>query len=461
MANATISRQLCYSGTSLAATFISRSNMSQMNDNIHLCAGYYNGTYYTYVVEFYLEKPASSISLKMSRIASGSIPAISSKNPCGVYGDNTGSSSWAVNVTQSDYSSTYIGKRVTSYLTTTGYSGGYIKNSTSSLDISVNLPAGYNYLYISATDGTRAPIIPELTTITYTERTDITSRTLYVNRDSNTDLSISIQASSYRAQDTSLTPSSGSMSSMTVYDGESVKVTWSLSSGYTGGCYRGTSASATTTISSGYSFTISSSMYYVVTRANKITYSITFNGNGTGSTGLPSTISNISSGGSATLPSTKPSRTAVVTIYNSYKSPNPTVTGNFTFSKWNTKADGTGTSYNPGASVSNITSNITLYAIWSAYTGTVTLPTSSSLTRDGYVLSGYSTSSGSTTISYTPGQQFVLAASINIYAIWIQGTVRIYYNNAWRMATPYIYYNNAWHQAIPYVYNGTAWKIGS
>lgn len=47
----------------------------------------------------------------------------------------------------------------------------------------------------------------------------------------------------------------------------------------------------------------------------------------------------------------------------------PTRNG-FTFSKWNTKSDGTGTSYNAGATYS-IDADLTLYAIWTPWTHTV------------------------------------------------------------------------------------------
>lgn len=47
----------------------------------------------------------------------------------------------------------------------------------------------------------------------------------------------------------------------------------------------------------------------------------------------------------------------------------PTRNG-FTFSKWNTKSDGTGTNYNPGATYST-NADLTLYAIWTPWTHTV------------------------------------------------------------------------------------------
>lgn len=44
----------------------------------------------------------------------------------------------------------------------------------------------------------------------------------------------------------------------------------------------------------------------------------------------------------------------------------------FTFSGWNTAADGSGTSYQPGAAL-NLTSNVTLYAMWTPVVAPLTL----------------------------------------------------------------------------------------
>ena len=82
----------------------------------------------------------------------------------------------------------------------------------------------------------------------------------------------------------------------------------------------------------------------------KTRVSVTLNPNGgeyNGKTGV-TTHSNILNGGSFTIPTN-------VT--------NPIKTG-YNFVGWNTKADGTGTNYNPGATLDNLVVNTTLYAKW-------------------------------------------------------------------------------------------------
>lgn len=76
--------------------------------------------------------------------------------------------------------------------------------------------------------------------------------------------------------------------------------------------------------------------------------SITFNANGTGVTGLPSTIT-VDYNAATAIPSSAPTRT------------------NFTFKGWNTAANGSGTSYTAGQSIAHLTTNLPLYAQWEAY----------------------------------------------------------------------------------------------
>ena len=85
----------------------------------------------------------------------------------------------------------------------------------------------------------------------------------------------------------------------------------------------------------------------------------------------------------------------------------------YTFSSWNTGADGSGTTYAPGASYTADESG-TLYALWqsSVRTTPVPLPTP---TRPGYSFKGWATSksaSSGITGSYTP------SASVTLYALW-------------------------------------------
>lgn len=74
-------------------------------------------------------------------------------------------------------------------------------------------------------------------------------------------------------------------------------------------------------------------------------YTVSYNGNGHNSGTAPATVT-VDSGGSTTAAA------------------NPFTKTGSTFTGWNTAANGSGTSYAAGATISNITSNITLYAQW-------------------------------------------------------------------------------------------------
>lgn len=149
----------------------------------------------------------------------------------------------------------------------------------------------------------------------------------------------------------------------------------------------------------------------------KTSYTVSYNANG--GSGAPGSQTKWH-GENITLSGTRPSRTG------------------HSFSKWNTNTSGTGTSYNPGATYS-ANSNATLYAIWSANTYTVrynanggsgapgaqtktygkTLTLSSTRpTRTNYNFLGWGTSSGSTSVAYSPGSAYTANAGITLYAIW-------------------------------------------
>ncbi len=83
----------------------------------------------------------------------------------------------------------------------------------------------------------------------------------------------------------------------------------------------------------------------------------------------------------------------------------------YTFKSWNTRADGSGTNYNPGASYTD-NASATLYAQWESSPTTITLPTP---TRDGYSFEGWATDPSATSGmkgSYTPPMD------VTLYAIW-------------------------------------------
>lgn len=150
-----------------------------------------------------------------------------------------------------------------------------------------------------------------------------------------------------------------------------------------------------------------------------LTRTVTYNGNG-------STSGSVSS-------QTKTYGTALTLRSNGY-----TKTG-YDFVKWNTKADGTGTSYNAGASFTSEVQSTTLYAQWSIKTYTVSynanggsgapssqtktygtaLTLSSTVpTRSGWTFVGWGTSATATTKSYSAGGSYTSNAAITLYAIW-------------------------------------------
>lgn len=123
----------------------------------------------------------------------------------------------------------------------------------------------------------------------------------------------------------------------------------------------------------------------------------------------------------------------------------------YTFTGWNTKDDGTGTAYAGGATVSKLTAAnggaVTLYALWTANTYTVTLHgnftgagdntvdtftydaapkalTANSFTRAGYAFTGWNTVANGNGTTYGDRQQiYNLTAekdkNTDLYAVWV------------------------------------------
>ena len=156
-----------------------------------------------------------------------------------------------------------------------------------------------------------------------------------------------------------------------------------------------------------------------VTVAAKQSYTISYHANGGGGAPSPQTKWD---GASITLSSTKPVRTG------------------YTFVKWNTKSDGTGTSYNPGATYS-ADASVTLYAIWQVETYPVTYDAnggtgapasqtktfevdlylhSTQPTREGYLFAGWSTSQNGGVV-YSVGALYDKNSPLTLYAVWVIG----------------------------------------
>ncbi len=147
------------------------------------------------------------------------------------------------------------------------------------------------------------------------------------------------------------------------------------------------------------------------------TYTISFDANG--GSGAPSSITK-KHFTNATLPTATPSRTG------------------FIFKGWGTSSSTSYVSYKPGATFYT-NANMTLYAIWSAKTYTISynanggsgapgsqtkthgikmLLSKVEPTRSGYTFLGWSTSSSATSASYRPGEWYYANANRTFYAVW-------------------------------------------
>lgn len=155
-----------------------------------------------------------------------------------------------------------------------------------------------------------------------------------------------------------------------------------------------------------------------VTIPAKASYAVSFNANG--GSGAPSAQTKWY-GENLTLSSTTPTRTG------------------YSFIKWNTKADGSGTSYNAGASYTS-DSAVTLYAVWGpiiSYNanggsgapsqavktpGTAITLSSTTPTMTGYTFSKWNTSADGTGTDYSPGATYSTDAPLTLYAQWTPNT---------------------------------------
>ena len=156
---------------------------------------------------------------------------------------------------------------------------------------------------------------------------------------------------------------------------------------------------------------------------------VTYNANG--GSGAPSTAS-VATAATATVSSSLPTRTG------------------YTFLRWNTAANGSGTDYSSGATFTMGASNVTLYAVWLANTYSVTYdanggaapPASSSAqtdatftvsaslpTRAGYTLVSWNTARNGGGTHYLSSATFTMPANaVTMYAQWAANANNIAYN---------------------------------
>lgn len=168
----------------------------------------------------------------------------------------------------------------------------------------------------------------------------------------------------------------------------------------------------------------------------------------TGVTYVVNYLGNGSTGGSVPANQTKTHNEALILASNS----GGLVKTGYTFSGWNTSADGTGTLYTAGASYTT-NANLTLYANWTVDTYVVSYNANSStsgavpanqtktynvslnlasnsgnLARTGYVFNGWNTSADGTGTSYAVGAAYTGNAAITLYAKWTPNTYLVSYN---------------------------------
>ena len=114
--------------------------------------------------------------------------------------------------------------------------------------------------------------------------------------------------------------------------------------------------------------------------------------------------------------------------------------GDMEFTGWNTKADGNGTAYAPGA-VFTVTENVTLYAQWKSDAYTITFNpngadntmedqtvassdttatlNANTLTREGYRFAGWATTADGE-VAYEDGATIEISGNVELYAVWVQ-----------------------------------------
>lgn len=146
-------------------------------------------------------------------------------------------------------------------------------------------------------------------------------------------------------------------------------------------------------------------------------YTVSYNANG--GTGAPSSQTKWH-GVALLLADTKPTRTG------------------YTFQGWATSSTATTAAYSGGTSYT-ANASVTLYAVWKAYTytvsynanggtgapanqtkhyGTALTLSSTKPTRTNYAFKGWGTSASATTVSYAAGASYTANAAITLYAIW-------------------------------------------
>jgi uncharacterized repeat protein (TIGR02543 family) len=224
----------------------------------------------------------------------------------------------------------------------------------------------------------------------------------------------------------------GTMTAQTIASGSSAPLT---TNGFTktGWSFSGWATSATGTVAytDGANYTMSTANVTLYAIWTQNSYTVTFNKNDVAATGTMS-AQTIASGSSAPLTANAFTKT------------------NWTFGGWATSATGT-VAYTDGADYTMGTANLTLYAIWTQNSYTVTFNkndaaatgtmaaqtiaggssaplTANAFTKTGWAFSGWATSATGT-VAYANGGSYTMGtANVTLYAKWTQNMHSITFN---------------------------------
>ncbi|MFF2886635.1 InlB B-repeat-containing protein, partial [Paenibacillus sp. NPDC057967] len=190
-----------------------------------------------------------------------------------------------------------------------------------------------------------------------------------------------------------------------------------------------------TAYAAGSTLTMGSANVTLYAQWELITYTLSYNGNGSDSGTVPT--------GGAHVPSAQ----VTVALQGNL------VKAGYSFEGWNTKADGTGTAYAAGSTLTMGSANVTLYAQWELITFTLsynsngsdsgTVPTGGahapsaqvtvaqqgSLVKAGYSFEGWNTKADGTGTAYAAGSTLTMgSANVTLYAQWELITYTLSYN---------------------------------
>ena len=265
-----------------------------------------------------------------------------------------------------------------------------------------------------------------------TSRTKNPSITLTSTKPTKANTTVSSYTVSYNANGGSSTPAAQKAVKTRKYTFSS----WNSNSAGTGTNYSSATA---------YTFSANATLYAKYTTSDS-----------GGSVNLASAISR--GNGSATGYSIKYNANGGSSAPSNQTSGNRVIT--YTFDKW-AAGSASGTKYSAGTKFTP-TANTTMYATWSSSTSVNSSWTCSSTipTRKNYTFLGWSTSASATTATYKAGQTYNITSALTLYAVWkaIDAEIHIKENNTWKTGKMYIKNNGKWTTVKKiYIKNNGKW----